>query len=120
MRARFLLMGGYQGSANVVPIAVRPVLRLPVRATCGSWDHETHHILQGRPPRQPQRPLREKGLEQIANLKNRRDPVDEVVGKKMRWGAMPLEGLVTRLEEKTNKRTLRIDKEPPGPMDGKR
>ena len=62
--------------------------------------------------------LREKGLEEMVNLKSAVIPVDEVVAKKMRWGAMPLEGLVTRLQEKTNKCTLRTDKEPLHPMDG--
>src|SRR5204862_557193 len=62
--------------------------------------------------------LREKGLEEMLNLKTAVIPVDEVVAKKMRWGAMPLEGLLTRLEEKTNKRTFRTDKQPTGPIDG--
>jgi beta-lactamase superfamily II metal-dependent hydrolase len=62
--------------------------------------------------------LREKGLEQMANLKTAVIPVDEMVAKKMRWGAMPLEGLVTRLQEKTNKRAFRTDKQPTDKVDG--
>jgi beta-lactamase superfamily II metal-dependent hydrolase len=62
--------------------------------------------------------LREKGLEEMANLKTAVIPVDEAVAKKMRWGAMPLEGLVSKLQEKTNNRTLRTDKKPSDPIDG--
>ena len=58
--------------------------------------------------------LKQKGLDMMTNLKTAAIPVDEVVAKKMRWGAMPLTSLVTELETKTNGRTLRTDKTPVG------
>jgi hypothetical protein len=45
-------------------------------------------------------------------------PVDEIVAKKMRWGAMPLAGLVAALDVQTSGRTCRTDKNPPGPVKG--
>jgi hypothetical protein len=44
-------------------------------------------------------------------------PVDQVVAKKMRWGAMPLTSLIEALEERTP-RTLRTDIPPAEPMKG--
>jgi beta-lactamase superfamily II metal-dependent hydrolase len=61
--------------------------------------------------------LREKGLEMMRNLQTAVIPVDQVVAKKMSWGAMPLESLIDRLNEKTNNRTLRTDM-PSKEMDG--
>jgi beta-lactamase superfamily II metal-dependent hydrolase len=56
--------------------------------------------------------LKEKGLETMGRLATAAIPVDEVVAKKMRWGAMPLATLVERLNEKTNGRTFRTDLPP--------
>jgi beta-lactamase superfamily II metal-dependent hydrolase len=64
--------------------------------------------------------LRAQGLEQMSNLHTAVIPVDHDVAVKMRWGAMPLETLVTALKEKTNGRALQTDKKmtPPQPLDG--
>lgn len=53
--------------------------------------------------------LRQQGLEQMKRLKTAVIPVDEVVAKKMRWGAMPLKGLIAVLDDKTGGRTFRTD-----------
>jgi len=53
--------------------------------------------------------LREKGLEQMANLKIACIPVDQDMAVKKRWGKMPLEELETILNEMTKGGVLRID-----------
>jgi beta-lactamase superfamily II metal-dependent hydrolase len=64
--------------------------------------------------------LRAQGLEQMTKLRTAVIPVDVAVAVKMRWGAMPLETLVTALDKKTNGRALQTDKTrtPPQPLDG--
>jgi hypothetical protein len=62
--------------------------------------------------------LRQQGLEQMKNLKTAVIPVDEVVAKKMRWGAMPLPGLVAALDQQTAGRTIRTDRDAPANMTG--
>jgi hypothetical protein len=62
--------------------------------------------------------LKEKGLEMMKSLRTAAIPVDQVVAKKMRWGAMPLTTLVTELGDRTGGRTLRTDIAPEGAMDG--
>jgi beta-lactamase superfamily II metal-dependent hydrolase len=62
--------------------------------------------------------LKEKGLDLMTKLETAIIPVDEVVAKKMRWGAMPLAALVTALETRTRSRTLRTDQNPANQMQG--
>jgi beta-lactamase superfamily II metal-dependent hydrolase len=62
--------------------------------------------------------LKEKGLDLMTKLETAIIPVDEVIAKKMRWGAMPLAALVTALETRTGSRTLRTDQNPAGQMKG--
>lgn len=62
--------------------------------------------------------LRTKGLDEMKKLATAVIPVDEIVAKKMRWGAMPLAGLVTALDAQTSGRTFRTDKNPSAPLKG--
>jgi hypothetical protein len=62
--------------------------------------------------------LKEKGLDLMTKLETAIIPVDEVVAKKMRWGAMPLAALVTALETRTRSRTLRTDQNPANQIQG--
>ena len=62
--------------------------------------------------------LKERGLELMKNLKTAVIPVDQTVAKKMRWGAMPKESLVTALDTITKGRTLRTDIPPSGALEG--
>jgi beta-lactamase superfamily II metal-dependent hydrolase len=62
--------------------------------------------------------LRQKGLGEMKILKTAVIPVDEVVAKKMRWGAMPLTSLVEALEAQTSKRTFRTDRNAPSGITG--
>ncbi|MGY4257670.1 beta-lactamase superfamily II metal-dependent hydrolase [Bradyrhizobium sp. USDA 4516] len=62
--------------------------------------------------------MKEKGLDLMTALKTAIIPVDEVVAKKMRWGAMPLASLVAALSDRTQARTLRTDKAPEGTIAG--
>ena len=65
--------------------------------------------------------LRQQGLEQMKRLKTAVIPVDEIVAKKMRWGAMPLESLVAALSKQTernNGQTLRTDIPPKRTING--
>jgi beta-lactamase superfamily II metal-dependent hydrolase len=62
--------------------------------------------------------MKEKGLDMMTKLETAIIPVDEMVAKKMRWGAMPLSSLVAALEERTHARTLRTDKTPGAPVPG--
>jgi beta-lactamase superfamily II metal-dependent hydrolase len=62
--------------------------------------------------------LKEKGLEMMTNLKIAMIPVDHAMAVKKRWGAMPLDKLEQRLNEITNRRVLRIDKDPPVALAG--
>ena len=62
--------------------------------------------------------LRQRGLEQMKKLKTAVVPVDEVVAKKMRWGAMPLASLVDALDKQTAGRTLRTDRDAPAGIAG--
>ncbi|WP_206035680.1 MBL fold metallo-hydrolase [Roseomonas sp. HF4] len=57
--------------------------------------------------------LREKGLETMRRLRIAAIPVDEAMARKRRWNAMPLPGLVARLEEMTGGRLLRSDRPAP-------
>jgi hypothetical protein len=45
-------------------------------------------------------------------------PVDQVVAKKMRWGAMPLSTLVAELNKRTAGRTFRTDIPPKDQLPG--
>jgi beta-lactamase superfamily II metal-dependent hydrolase len=56
--------------------------------------------------------LKTKGLEMMDRLKTAAIPVDQIVAKRMRWGAMPLVTLVEELNRKTNGRTFRTDLPP--------
>jgi beta-lactamase superfamily II metal-dependent hydrolase len=60
--------------------------------------------------------LREKGLEQMSNLKIACLPVDQEMAKKKRWGKMPLDELETELNKKTQGRVLRIDRPIPAAL----
>ncbi|QOZ23831.1 MBL fold metallo-hydrolase [Bradyrhizobium sp. CCBAU 51753] len=62
--------------------------------------------------------MKEEGLELMTALKTAIIPVDEVVAKKMRWGAMPLSSLVAALSDRTQARTLRTDKTPEATIAG--
>ena len=53
--------------------------------------------------------LREKGLEQMKNLRIAMLPVDHEMAVKKRWGKMPLEELTTALAEKAKDGVLRVD-----------
>jgi beta-lactamase superfamily II metal-dependent hydrolase len=57
--------------------------------------------------------LRQHGLEMMTALKTAIIPVDHAVAVKMRWGAMPLDSLVTALDTQTTHRNLRTDITPP-------
>jgi beta-lactamase superfamily II metal-dependent hydrolase len=57
--------------------------------------------------------LRQNGLEMMSALKTAIIPVDQAVAVKMRWGAMPLDSLVTALDTQTTHRNLRTDITPP-------
>jgi hypothetical protein len=61
--------------------------------------------------------LREKGLETMRRLRVAAIPVDEAMARKRRWNAMPLPGLVARLEEMTGGRLLRSDRPAPTGID---
>jgi hypothetical protein len=54
--------------------------------------------------------LREKGLEQMENVRVAMIPVDEKMAKKKRWNHMPLPELVRELSRKTNGAVVRADK----------
>jgi hypothetical protein len=62
--------------------------------------------------------LKELGLMLMKKLRTAVISVDQVVAKKMRWGAMPMETLVTALDASTNGRTLRTDMPPSNAMEG--
>jgi beta-lactamase superfamily II metal-dependent hydrolase len=62
--------------------------------------------------------LKEQGLEMMKNLQTAAIPVDEIVAKKMSWGAMPLKSLVAELGSRTKGRTLRTDIAPSVAMSG--
>ena len=53
--------------------------------------------------------LREKGLEQMKNLRIAMLPVDHEMAKKKHWGKMPLEELTKALAEKAKDGVLRVD-----------
>ena len=60
--------------------------------------------------------LREKGLEQMENLRVAMIPVDETMAKKKRWNQMPLTDILTALEDRVkapNGVVLRVDKPMP-------
>ena len=60
--------------------------------------------------------LREKGLEQMENLRVAMIPVDETMAKKKRWNHMPLTDILTALEDRVkaqNGVVLRVDKPMP-------
>ena len=54
--------------------------------------------------------LKDKGLEQMENLRVAMIPVDEKMAKKKRWNHMPLPELVKELTRKTNGAVVRADK----------
>jgi hypothetical protein len=54
--------------------------------------------------------LRQQGLEMMTSLKTAVIPVDEVVAKKMGWGAMPLASLVEAIDGITGQSTVRTDR----------
>jgi beta-lactamase superfamily II metal-dependent hydrolase len=62
--------------------------------------------------------LRQRGLEEMKRLRTAVIPVDEVVAKKMRWGAMPLTSLVEALDAQTSKQTFRTDRDTPNGVVG--
>jgi hypothetical protein len=53
--------------------------------------------------------LREKGLEQMKNLRIAMLPVDHAMAVKKRWGKMPLEELTKALADKAKDGVLRVD-----------
>lgn len=57
--------------------------------------------------------LREKGLEQMENLRIAMIPVDEKMAKTKRWNHMPLDELLAALGERVNGAVLRADKPAP-------
>lgn len=57
--------------------------------------------------------LREKGLEMMTELKVAMIPVDHDMAVKRKWGNIPLQALMDRLNEKTGNKVLRIDEEVP-------
>lgn len=57
--------------------------------------------------------LRELGLEQMKSLKMAFVPVDHDMAVKKRWNKMPLNELMTRLNELTEERVVRIDSDIP-------
>jgi hypothetical protein len=57
--------------------------------------------------------LRELGLEQMKSLKMAFVPVDHEMAVKKRWHKMPLDDLMTRLNELTEERVVRIDSDIP-------
>ena len=56
---------------------------------------------------------KEKGLEQMQNLRVAMIPVDEQMAKKKRWNHMPLDELVEELEQRAKGVVLRIDQPMP-------
>jgi beta-lactamase superfamily II metal-dependent hydrolase len=60
--------------------------------------------------------LCEKGLEMMESLQVAMVPVDHEMAVKKRWGKMPLPSLITRLNEKTTQRVVRIDEEVPASL----
>jgi hypothetical protein len=57
--------------------------------------------------------LREKGLEEMTELKLAFVPVDHQMALKKRWGQMPLNQLMDRLNEITKQSVIRIDEDVP-------
>ncbi|HVF55226.1 MAG TPA: hypothetical protein VM934_03700 [Pyrinomonadaceae bacterium] len=57
--------------------------------------------------------LREQGLEQMKGLRLAFLPVDHEMALKKRWGKMPFDDLLDRLNEKTQGRVVRIDEDVP-------
>lgn len=57
--------------------------------------------------------LRTQGLEQMKRLRVAMIPVDQEMAKKKRWNHMPLDDLVTALEERTKGAVLRVDRPMP-------
>jgi hypothetical protein len=57
--------------------------------------------------------LREKGLEEMKSLKLAFVPVDHEMAVKKRWNKMPLNELMDKLNEMTNKSVVRIDQDAP-------
>lgn len=57
--------------------------------------------------------LRDKGLEQMENLRVAMIPVDQEMAKKKRWDHMPLDQLVTALVKQAKGAVLRVDKPKP-------
>ena len=57
--------------------------------------------------------LKDKGLEQMENLRVAMIPVDQKMAKKKRWNNMPLDNLVHALTEKVKGVVLRVDKPMP-------
>jgi hypothetical protein len=60
--------------------------------------------------------LREKGLEQMKNLRIAMLPVDHAMAVKKRWGKMPLEELTKALADKAKDGVLRVDAPKPPSM----
>jgi len=63
--------------------------------------------------------LQEKGLELMKKLEIALIPVDHDMAVKKRWGNMPLPSLEKRLNEITNGRVLRIDRDVPPKLNGR-
>jgi hypothetical protein len=63
--------------------------------------------------------LREQGLEQMTSLDVAFLPVDRAMAVKKNWNRMPLAGLVTRLDEVTAGKVVRIDEPAPAPLAGR-
>lgn len=57
--------------------------------------------------------MKDKGLEQMENLRVAMIPVDQKMAKKKRWNNMPLDNLVHALTEKVKGVVLRVDKPMP-------
>jgi hypothetical protein len=62
--------------------------------------------------------LKELGLEMMEQLKIALIPVDHEMALKKRWGKMPLDDIEKRLNDKTGKRVLRVDKPVPAALQG--
>jgi metallo-beta-lactamase superfamily protein len=63
--------------------------------------------------------LKAKGLEEMKGLQVAMMPTDRAMAKKVKWGELPLEDLITRLNEKTDRRLVRSDEAVPDALKGK-
>ena len=64
------------------------------------------------------RSLKEKGLEEMMNLRVAMIPVDHDMAVKKRWGKMPLDDLVGALSKQAKGAVLRVDQPTPPDIHG--